>query len=145
MTNMMCKTYTPMWVAAAAEPMRGRRRPVLIETPYSDKGTEAIRYLACCLLDSIDRGEAPLASHALYPLALPEHVPGGREVGLACRDALAALTRYVVAYLDLGVTEGMCRSYCHETRMLRGRAKETWESGQWPSEARWSRTNEGLS
>ena len=48
------------------------RPVVLIESPYSGFGVEGIRYLACCLLDSILRGECPIASHAIGPLVLPE-------------------------------------------------------------------------
>ena len=38
------------------------RPAVLIESPYAGN-PEALRYLACCLLDSILRGEAPYAIH----------------------------------------------------------------------------------
>jgi hypothetical protein len=121
------------------------RRVVMVESPYSGLGTEAIRYLACCLLDSILRGEAPVASHGMYPLALPEHVPGegydwpctedgrrksGREIEKECHGALMSLHRVepsgdlepipIVAYVDTGESSGM----------------------RWPSSARWLSTNE---
>lgn len=35
------------------------RKVVLIESPYSGQGLEAIRYLSCCLLDSVLRCEWP--------------------------------------------------------------------------------------
>lgn len=73
------------------------RPVVMVESPYFGH-PDSCRYLACCLLDSILRGEAPIASHALYPLALPEHVEGpdgtgrsGREIGLECGESLAVL------------------------------------------------------
>lgn len=136
------------------------RRVVLIESPYSGNGTEAIRYLACCLLDSILRGEAPIASHAIYPLCLPERSGSfegktGREVGLECRDELAGLFQSVtdhrgplprpvkiVLYVDNGETSGMRRGHVDERRTLSGEPLRIWDSGEWPSEARWSRTNE---
>jgi hypothetical protein len=141
------------------------RPVVLIEPPYQGGGTEAIRYLACCGLDSVLRGECPIASHGWFPLFLPENVDyqdgkTGREIGLECRDTLAGLheswfgydtekTYYplikVVAYLDLGESSGMQRAAGRipELRHLQGKALEIWKSGEWPCAARWTRTNEG--
>lgn len=122
------------------------RSVVLIESPYAGN-PDALRYLACCLLDSILRGEAPIASHALYPLALPEHCEAyegktGREIGLECRDVLSDLddgNRGVrcVRYLDLGVSSGMkrCGAYLGD-RKLQGEALRIWLAGEWPSRAR---------
>jgi hypothetical protein len=127
------------------------RPVVLIESPYVGN-PDALRYLACCLLDSIRRGEAPIASHTIYPLALPEHCEAydgrtGREIGLDCRDNLSNL-RHVddagapqfvpcVCYLDLGVTTGMLRGGSYLTpRQLTGEAKRIWDAGEWPTQAR---------
>lgn len=136
------------------------RPVVLIESPYSGHGTEAIRYLACCLLDSILRGEAPIASHGLYPLSLPERCGDyggktGRDLGLECRAALSMLHKpvegeepapiLVIAYVDLGRTSGMSNAPGRQIQLyrnLRGEAKRIWESGAWPTEARWTSTNE---
>lgn len=143
------------------------RQTVLIESPYSGHGLEAIRYLACCLLDSVLRGEAPIASHAILPLCLPEHVEAnsgktGREIGLECRDAMAGLCEGHVfhdgardqvhfaqircaCYVDIGVSSSgaMDRpgSYL-PNRNLTGEAKRIWEAGEWPSKTRWTSTNE---
>lgn len=138
--------------------------PVLIETPFSGHGLEGVRYLFCALLDSVLRGEAPIASHAIYPLCLPEHSEAyeghtGREIGLMCRDAIATLARPVrnigedtssyweldvIGYADLGVTPGMRREVVPVTtwRVLSGEAKRMWDSGEWPSNTRWATTNE---
>lgn len=135
------------------------RPVVLAESPYSGHGIEAIRYLACCLLDSVLRGESPIASHAILPLCLPERVEAfggktGREVGLECRDAMAnlkehvpnlCLARYIscVRYVDIATSPGMTRtgSYLPD-RNLTGEALRIWEAGEWPSKTRWSSTNE---
>jgi len=112
----------------------------MIESPYFGN-PDAPRYLACCLLDSILRGESPIASHALYPLALPEHCEAyhgrtGRDLGLECRDALAKIFPSV-RYLDIGTTPGMCRGGTYLTsRTLVGEALKIWERGEWPSPAR---------
>lgn len=128
------------------------RPVVLIESPYSRKGLEAIRYLACCLLDSVLRGEAPIASHAILPLCLPENVESyggktGRDIGLECRDAMAVMTEtgfgLIVGYTDIGETPGMNRTPAvHEKRNLQGEALRIWNAGEWPSKTRWSSTNE---
>ncbi len=147
------------------------RPVVLVESPYSGQGIEAIRYLACCLLDSFLRGEAPIASHAIGPLALPEreHVDHvgwprdafgkpktGREIGKELHASLSVLhevspsgdTRPILCarYLDLGETSGMRWDAGEDEsveRKLRGLARQIWESGEWPSQTRWERTNEG--
>jgi hypothetical protein len=132
------------------------RKVVLVESPYANN-PESLRYLACCLLDSILRGEAPIASHALYPLALPEHCKAydgktGREIGLECRDALSNLGicsfdgKYeddyeqitVVGYYDMGESHGMRieENPIEVVRMLSGRALEVWLSGDWPTMAK---------
>jgi hypothetical protein len=112
---------------------------VIVESPYSH--ADACRYLACCLLDSILRGEAPIASHALYPLALPEHCESyggrtGREIGLSLRDELAG-KHVCVRYVDLGITPGMQRPGRYiPDRTLEGEARRIWEASKWPTRAR---------
>ena len=139
------------------------RPVVLIESPYSGFGVEGIRYLACCFLDSILRGECPIASHAIGPLALPEreHIRDengrqrrGRDIGKALHGVLALLheitpsgdTRLIgrVRYVDIGKTEGMRWDTADpdQSRKLTGIAREIWESGEWPTKARWASTNE---
>ena len=122
----------------------------MIESPYFGN-PDAPRYLACCLLDSILRGEAPIASHALYPLALPEHCEAydgrtGREIGLECRDALADLHEPTTwghpriscaRYTEIGTSSGMKRHGIYlADRELTGEAKRIWDAGEWPTQAR---------
>lgn len=115
-------------------------QPVLIETPYAGN-PDALRYLACCILDSLLRGESPVASHALYPLALPEHCESyygktGREIGLERRDSLADIMPSV-RYLDIGRSSGMNRRGTYlDDRYLTGEALRIWQSGEWPTMAR---------
>lgn len=143
------------------------RPVVLIESPYSGQGVEAIRYLACCLLDSFLRGEAPIASHAIGPLALPERgtVPcrdekrrSGRLIGKETHAALKGLRQLddhdgeilygidTILYVDFGRTSGMSWDAPNvneiKVRKLEGRARKIWNSGRWPSNARWTTTNE---
>ncbi len=134
-----------------------KRTVVMIESPYKGHGTEAVRYLACCILDSLDRGEAPIATHALYPLAL-DGSESSRSVAKQCHGALCELYQMHGTddmtstcfqtprffYADLGVSSGMKRNGTQriERRTLHGRARTIWERGEWPSHARWSSTNE---
>jgi hypothetical protein len=140
------------------------RPVVLIESPYSGKGTEAIRYLACCLLDSVLHGEAPIASHAILPLCLPENVESyggktGRKIGLECRESMSMLLEWrtgedcepwhrpheiqCVRYVDLDISRGMARNGNYlPNRELEGEALRVWSAGEWPSKTRWSSTNE---
>ena len=61
---------------------------VIIESPYAPSADHTIedhlRYLRACMADSIHRGEAPYASHALYtqPGVLRDGVPEERTLGI---------------------------------------------------------------
>lgn len=134
------------------------RTVVMIESPYKGRGVEAIRYLACCYLDSLDRGECPIATHSQYPLALDES-DKSRSIGKECHRALCQLWQINgassglnepfqtprVFYVDTSESEGMGWNGTNnvERRNLTGRAKTIWERGEWPTKARWASTNEG--
>lgn len=133
------------------------RPVVMIESPYRGRGVEAIRYLACCYLDSIDRGECPIATHSQYPLALDES-DASRRIGKECHRALCQLWQINgassglnepfqtprVFYVDTLESGGVGWNGTAgvERRVLRGRARNIWLRGEWPSRARWSSTNE---
>jgi hypothetical protein len=63
---------------------------VLIESPYWSEDPEIRarnrRYARACMKDSFNRGEAPFASHMLYPQVYPDdnetRAPGAREKGI---------------------------------------------------------------
>lgn len=97
-------------------------RRVVIETPYSpgpggtieersERLRTNIRYLRAALHDSICRGEAPFASHAIYTQkgVLDDDVPDQREHGIAAGFAWGDVADAVVVYEDLGVSGGMER------------------------------------
>lgn len=62
-------------------------RLVIIESPYAGPTPEAVAanvaYARACLLDSLLRGEAPIASHLLYTQVLDDTVPVQRALGIA--------------------------------------------------------------
>lgn len=133
-----------------------RIKVTIIESPYFNR-PDACRYLACCILDVLQRGESPLASHAILPLALGEHTPpnadglSGRERGLAAwREVEAHVTRgsrnwgdvHRAYYCDGYPSEGMLTKALEANncpsvvRRLEGEARAIWERGDWPSPAR---------
>ena len=56
-------------------------RRVIIESPYAGDVERNLRYLRACTRDSLMRGEAPFASHAIYsqPGVLDDHDPEQRR------------------------------------------------------------------
>jgi hypothetical protein len=110
-------------------------RLVIIESPYAGATPEDVAinvaYARACLLNSLLKGEAPIASHLLYTQVLDDKIPEQRKMGidagLAWRkvfavqsvrvDARSAETPWVerdiyarvlpVFYVDLGWSRGM--------------------------------------
>lgn len=92
---------------------------VIIESPYAGDTETNVRYLRAALLDSLRRGEAPFASHALYTQVLDDLRPDERELGMQAgfqfTDALAHIemctysgrSAFVAAYVDRGISDGM--------------------------------------
>lgn len=86
----------------------GMRR-VIIESPYAGDVERNLRYLRACLRDSLLRGEAPFASHAIYtqPGVLDDHDPEQRRMGIEAGFAWWIGAAAVVFYTDLGWSRGM--------------------------------------
>lgn len=81
---------------------------VVIESPFLGGLAIAVQYARLCVLDSLRRGEVPLASHLLYPQILDDHDPKSREIGMRAGWAafhIPACRSYV--YTDLGISRGM--------------------------------------
>lgn len=92
-----------------------REALVVIESPYRGATPEEVernkRYLRACLRDSLLRGEAPFASHAMYAAtgALDDDVPIERELGMVAGFRWAEVADFVAVYVDLGISDGMSR------------------------------------
>ena len=80
---------------------------VVIESPYAGDVERNRRYLAAAMLDSLQRGEAPFASHALYPMVLDDSIPRDRDLGIRAGLTWAAYGDLTAIYCDLGISEGM--------------------------------------
>ena len=90
---------------------------VIIESPFGIRpdGSRApaaeveenVLYARRCLADSLARGEAPFASHLLYPQALHDADPAQRRQGMEAGFAWGQKADLCAVYMDRGVTPGM--------------------------------------
>jgi hypothetical protein len=87
------------------------KRLVILESPF--KGNELhneaanIHYAKRCLLHSIRRGEAPIASHLLHPQILRDADAEERKLGIEAGIAWYRVCDLVVFYIDHGWSGGM--------------------------------------
>jgi hypothetical protein len=84
---------------------------VIIESPFAG-ATPALlaqnkEYLRLCILDSLNRGEAPFASHRMYTDALDDNVPEQRKLGMEAGRCWTNSADLVAVYTDLGMSPGM--------------------------------------
>lgn len=85
------------------------RRRIIIESPYAGDVETNVAYARACMRDSLERGEAPIASHLLYTQEgiLNDDVPNEREQGIAAGLEWRAAAEAAVFYIDLGWSKGM--------------------------------------
>jgi hypothetical protein len=86
-------------------------RRVIIESPYAGDVKRNLAYLRAALKDSLSRGEAPFASHAIYtqPGVLDDDRVEERELGIRAGFAWRASADATVVYTDHGISPGMYR------------------------------------
>lgn len=88
-------------------------KPVIVESPYgNDDPIEVMRnevYCRAAIRDCLKRGEAPFASHGLYPLPgiLKDHVHEDRQRGMRAGFAIGELFPTRLFYMDRGLSSGM--------------------------------------
>lgn len=90
---------------------------VVLESPFGTRpdGTRASPeevaankvYLDACIADCIRRGEAPFASHKMYPGALNNDSPAERALGMKAGATWALVAPMHAVYIDRGITPGM--------------------------------------
>ena len=80
-------------------------RLVILESPYAGDVEANVAYARACLLDSLHRGEAPIASHLLHTQVLDDTAPEERALGPALSRYPAVSTAF---YVDRGWSRGMC-------------------------------------
>lgn len=88
------------------------QKTIAIECPF-EGGTMReegnVEYAKRCMVDALNRYEAPFLSHLLFPHHLDDTDPEQRELGLQAGHAIAARLEAWAVYLDRGVTAGMLR------------------------------------
>lgn len=82
---------------------------VIIESPYAGDFSRNLDYARACMLDSLQRGEAPFASHLLYTQVLSDEIPEERELGIEAGFAFRDVAAYTAVYVDLGISDGMAK------------------------------------
>lgn len=84
---------------------------ITVESPLAAPTPEGfrrnVRYAQLCLLDSLKRGEAPYASHLLYPQVFDDLDEDQRRVGMLAGLEWLKMAELVALYIDLGVSRGM--------------------------------------
>lgn len=83
---------------------------VLIESPY--QGNFFIRwrnkiYARRCMKDSLNRGEAPFASHLLYTQVLNDKIWEERKAGIHAGQRWGNKADITTIYNDYGISSGM--------------------------------------
>lgn len=79
---------------------------------------------------ALARGEAPIASHLLYPQVLDDADPFQRQQGIAAGLAWAAVADATVVYLVHGISAGMQQGIEHAEAL--GRPVEWRHLGELP-------------
>lgn len=64
-------------------------------------------YAKAAMADSLRRGEAPLASHLLYPQVLNDMDPKERRLGLDASHEWRKRCDIIAVYSDRGISSGM--------------------------------------
>lgn len=86
-------------------------RRVILESPYGNVDPDIVRanvaYARAALFDCLRRGEAPLASHLLYPQVLDDNDPTQRQMGIDAGLEWRSVAEATVVYTDRGITKGM--------------------------------------
>lgn len=84
---------------------------VIIESPYSAKSERAlyknVRFARSCMLDSLNRGEAPFLSHLLYTQVWDDNDPRLRAAGINAGLEIGKRADKTIVYTNLGISEGM--------------------------------------
>ena len=82
-------------------------RRVILESPFAGDIEAHVAYARRCLRDCLARGEAPIASHLLYPQILDDSIAAERALGIAAGLGWLRLAEAWVAYIEYGLSPGM--------------------------------------
>ena len=79
----------------------------IVESPYRGDSWRNSVYLHRCLMDSLKRGEAPIASHRMFPGILDDSSHTERELGIEAGLAWVPVADLMAVYTDFGISDGM--------------------------------------
>ena len=95
----------------------------VIESPFSAPTIEDlvrnVQYAMLAVRDSLNRGEAPYASHLFYTQMLDDNKANERQLGMDAGLTICKHADQTVTYVDLGISRGM--EYGIETAEKAGR------------------------
>lgn len=82
---------------------------VILESPYAGDVVRNINYARMCVKDSLQRGEAPIASHLLYTQEgiLDDTIENERIQGINAGLKWKEVADLQVFYIDYGISKGM--------------------------------------
>jgi hypothetical protein len=106
-------------------------RLIILESPFAGDVAENVLYARQCLLDSLRKGEAPMASHLLFTQVLNDEAPDERHLGIEAGLAWGLIAEATVVYTDRGISEGMRRGIARaeaEGRPIEYRSLEKQQS-----------------
>lgn len=90
---------------------RGSKDMVIIESPYAadtERGVaDNVAYARACVVDCLQRGEAPYASHLFFTQVLDDKKPEQRTRGINAGLEIAKRADKTVVYFDRGMSDGM--------------------------------------
>jgi len=93
---------------------------VIIESPYAGTNRQVLKnrdYARACMRDSLSRGEAPFASHLLYPLVLDDRKRDERFTGIHAGFVWGEYADLIAVYMDNGMSPGMEEAVKHYRTM----------------------------
>jgi hypothetical protein len=107
-------------------------RLVIIESPYAGDIDRNVAYARACMRDSLERGEAPIASHLLYtqPGILRDEDTVERQWGIDAGLAWRRAAEKAVFYTDRNWSGGMIAArklYMEEGFPFEERSLAGWE------------------
>lgn len=82
---------------------------VILESPYAGDIERNTKYARLCVKDSLQRGEAPIASHLLYTQRgiLDDTIEHERMQGIKAGLKWKEVADLQVFYIDYGISKGM--------------------------------------
>ena len=86
-----------------------KMKRVILESPYSGNVEENLKYAKRCMINSLMRGEAPIASHLLYTQFLDDSKENERKLGITAGLTWVPVADMSVIYVDRGITNGMVK------------------------------------